>query len=211
MELEELKNIWKSYTEEQGQQISPAEIKEMLSGRTQNAISKINRSIFLEVGLLLVMSFVFSITTLLVGQIEHQILFAMIMVICVLSGGYYFFKYRQINAVAITSDNLKNSLQKLIHVLDTFLKIYLYGSIIITPISFLTGFFYGFTLAGEDHTLQQAMQWEIIAISLGLTVIATLLMYPFMKWYIRRLYGNYLQELKTCMHELEAGVSSEDQ
>jgi hypothetical protein len=38
---------------------------------------------------------------------------------------------------------------------------------------------------------------------LSFALLLTLVSYPVMKWYIRKLYGQHLEKLKDCLKELE--------
>ena len=189
MDLENLKSIWKQITESEleKKKLNKQELEELLKGKTHNAVTKINRSIILEVGILLLASFGFSIHTFFYtsSSSQQKVFFGIIILICIMAGVYYWIKYREINKIAISSQNLKNSLKKLISITETFLKIYFYGGIILTPVSFITGFYYGILTYG-DISLQETLQLPYLIIIIISTVILTVFMYPFTKCYIRK-------------------------
>ncbi|NJO00449.1 MAG: hypothetical protein HC880_01085 [Bacteroidia bacterium] len=58
MELQEFKELWKQYTSDEIERtnLDEQQIRHLLRGRTQNAISSINRNILIECGLLLIIS-----------------------------------------------------------------------------------------------------------------------------------------------------------
>ncbi|NJO00448.1 MAG: hypothetical protein HC880_01080 [Bacteroidia bacterium] len=125
-----------------------------------------------------------------------------VLLICLVMGGYYVMKYIRVNSIAINPNNLKTSLEQLISVMQTFIRIYFYGSIILTPISFLSGFIYGYTKAGEPENFAHLTQLWFLGIAVLAAGFFTLLMYPFIKWYTHKLYGNYVDKLKICLREL---------
>ena len=42
-----------------------------------------------------------------------------------------------------------------------------------------------------------------LSMILSFALLLTLISYPVMKWYIRKLYGQHLEKLKGCLKELE--------
>ena len=41
-----------------------------------------------------------------------------------------------------------------------------------------------------------------LAIIMSFALLLTLISYPIMKWYIKKLYGRYLDNLRDCLNEL---------
>ena len=204
MELEKLKALWQEVTPEQieSKYLKAEDLKKLLKGKTRNVIQKINRSIKYEVGMLIVLTLAFASSAFWGGQsISQKVLFGLVILLCSISGIYYWFKYRQINQIDINTENLKDSLETLISTIEYYLKIYFYGSMSLIPLSYLTGYFYGYTLGSEELWLQ-TFQPSTLWIGLGSGVVFTLLMIPVLKWYLRKLYANYLEELKDCHQEL---------
>ena len=107
-----------------------------------------------------------------------------------------FFSYNQ---------NIKSSLQLLISQLERYLSIYFWGSLLLTPIS---GFLSGFAILYEMKALGFLLYFDVFSSStlsmiLSFALLLTLISYPIMKWYIRKLYGQYLEKLKDCLKELQ--------
>lgn len=206
MELHELKSIWKEISEEHlpQKQVASSEIRKMLKGKTQNAVSKINRSIQLEGGLMIAMILAFSLNSLF-GSLNlfEKSLSAVIMLMCLGFSALYWVKYRRINQVEIHTHNLKTSLQQLIGILDSFFTFYKSISYYLIPFSYLIGFLYGFSLASDGDMLETLMRWEVLLLSLLMSVLVIALYWPVCKWFSKKLYGNYLDELRDCLQELE--------
>lgn len=204
MEINDLKSLWNELAKNQAESkiVAADEIKKLIKGKTHHAIGKINRGIMLEVGSLLLMTLFFSISIILYEHIAHKPLLSVVIIFCLASVLYYWIKYRRINQIINSGNNLRESLRILTKTLDYFLKFYLYSSLIVTPIAFVTGFFYGY-FSLDDSQTPKNLSLSVIGILLILSVLLVIVIYPFMKWYIRRLYGRYLDELKTCLQELE--------
>ena len=204
MEIDDLKSLWNELATNQTktQSIDKAEIKKLIKGKTQHAVSKINRSILLEVGSLLIVTLFFAFSIFFQEKIVDYTLLSALIVFCSAYFLYYGIKYQRINSIINSGQNLRTSLKNLISTLGYFLKFYLYSSLIVTPIAFLTGFFYGYSSLQETNNPVALDFYTLITLDVTAGVL-TILVYPFMKWYIRRLYGRYIDELKNCLKELD--------
>ncbi|GAB4395706.1 MAG: hypothetical protein OHK0053_05780 [Microscillaceae bacterium] len=201
-ELEGLKSAWNAL--HQNQILPPDEIRAALRGKTQMALNRIKRSIRLESGLLLLATLGLGLFFFFYHDPIQHLFMGSILLIALLSGLYYGAKYRQLSNIGLDGHNLRESLQLLIRTLERYLKIYMYGNLWLTPIGALSGFYYGFTIHTPQNQLSRALDWEIMLIA-GLTVLLlTGLLYPILKWYLRKLYGRYLDEMKACLAELES-------
>lgn len=199
MELDNLKSLWKEVTEESSKTplFDEDQLRELTRGKTQFIISKINRSIIIEVGSLLLFTLFFSVLALFNDRTEQRVISLLITVFCILSGIFYYYKYKSINDIPLTLSDLKTSLHRLIRSLNYFLNVYLYGTVILAPLSFLTGFFYGVSLSTKI-----IFSIPLISIGIGLAVVVTLVSYPALRWYLSRTYGKCLDQLKILEKEL---------
>jgi ABC-type Fe3+ transport system permease subunit len=203
MELDNLKSIWQDISRPT-ETLDAQAVRTLLKGKTQDALSKINRSIRLEAGACVLFTLIFSGATFFISSATPAFLSVVIFAICALSVIYYYFKYRQINQITLTSASLRDSLTKLIRVIETYLRIYFWAIIWLTPISIITGYLYGmFARLGEEK-LPTTVLASLILFGGVFTIIVSLLMYPFMRWYLKLLYGQYLKDLKDCLQELNA-------
>lgn len=205
MELEDLKEIWQQYASHQAEKTSlnEQEIKKLLKGKTQTAISYINRSIVKEGGSLILLTLILAAASLIYGDVLTRLFFIPILGICVVYTIYYIFNYQQINKIAINEDKLKDTLHNLINTLEAYLRTYFYGNLILSPITFLSSFLYG-ALIFRDKTASQALESSTIISGLIIFGVIMLFIYPIMRWHIKRNYGQYLEELKKYAKELEA-------
>jgi hypothetical protein len=55
----------------------------------------------------------------------------------------------------------------------------------------------------EDHPFAGMTSPLVGSMILSFALLLTLISYPVMKWYIRKLYGQHLEKLKDCLKELE--------
>ena len=118
---------------------------------------------------------------------------------------YYIKKYRELKKFFSYNDSIKSSLQALILQLEKYLNIYFWGSLLLTPVSV---FLAGFVILYEMKALGFLLYFDIFnsatfSLLLSFALLLTLISYPVMKWYIRKLYGQHLEKLKECLKELE--------
>lgn len=205
MELENLKSIWNDLSKVQDASINidAKEISKLIKGKTQNAFSKIKRSLFFEIGFLLLATGIFIVLILYRNRFSEKPLVIAILVLFAVTAVYYISKYYQLQRINVQGHNLKENLNTLIKTLEKYLNLYFIGSIVLTPISALTGFLYGYGLHENSDNWLREVELHVW-IAGGVTAcLLTLLMIPFMRWYLHKLYGNYLNELKHCFAELE--------
>lgn len=207
MELDSLKAIWQEVTENQTSQktLDSQEIRNLLKGKTQSALHKINRNICFETGILLILVLLFSLMMLLDiknNTWPQKIFFGTFGIISILSGIYYYIKYRQINAILLTTENLKDGLERLIYTIEKYLQIYFYANIVLAPVAFFGGVMAGFNYLNYAQETEKSYEWTFTLSIFLVALLLPFILYPFLRWYIKKLYGNYLDNLRHCLREL---------
>lgn len=199
MKLEELKDIWEDYSEETPK-VEQEEFENLLKGRAKTALQKINRSIRIEGGILLVFILTFSLLNLINLGFYQQVISIFLISLSVVAILSYVYLSQKLNKILFIHQNLKQAVEKLIVLMEKFSKIYLYTTVILTPFSFLSGFFYGLFAFGSEKEVSLSL--GIIGLALGCLVLVMLSIYPFTKWVLQKLYGKYIQQLKEVQEEL---------
>jgi hypothetical protein len=202
MELDNLKSIWKEVSQPISS-LDKAELRSLLKGKTQDALSKINRSIWLEVGACLLATLGFAVGMFFQNRTEQWVLSILILILCIGSVAYYYYKYRQINQISLNTENLRTSLGQLINSLEYFIRFYFQAVIFLAPVCFITGFLYGMASQTDIEKYSHRGYWLIFTSGAILTILLSLTMYPLMRWYLKTLYGYYINDLKTCLSELD--------
>ena len=206
MNLDELKHIWKAHTDaaEMISRVSTSEIQRMLHQRSESALAKINRNMVLDLTAMAIVAgamiwwmssndFSFNLTEMLVmGAIVLAI------------GVFYWQKYRMLNRVSLTTDNLKDSLTEVTRTLGIFMKIYFYSIVIFVPLLGSGGILYGFYKGGEqsgkDMSNIPPEIWGVVGITM---VVYSAFAILASRWYVNRLFGVHYRELNLCLQELE--------
>ncbi|PIY07541.1 MAG: hypothetical protein COZ18_16965 [Flexibacter sp. CG_4_10_14_3_um_filter_32_15] len=191
MDIDNLKSTWQALQTQPEPILENEQIRKLLQGKATDTISKIKRSILIEGGLTLLLSIFL--------MVNKQWFYSPFIVpylggVMILSLVWYAFKYSQIRKINL-QENLKQTLEKLIQTLNLYLKVYLYGSLVLGLFAAALPLFW------KNVTLDITL---IKMLGIGVIVLISIpAYYFFIKWYIKNLYGNYVNELKEELKELE--------
>ncbi len=192
MDIDNLKSTWQALQTQSEPVLENEQIRKLLRGKANDSISKIKRSILIEAAFVVVLS-----VFLMFNQqwFYSPFVIPYLGFVMVLSLIWYTFKYLKIRKINL-QENLKQTLSKLISTLDLYLKVYLYGSLALGVFAAILPLLWK-NVSFEDFTLTRVL---LIVIS---ALVAVPAYYFVIKWYIKNLYGNYVEELKEELKELE--------
>jgi hypothetical protein len=208
IELDDLRHIWKDKIDSNidKQRMEAEKIRELLSRKSTGIIDKLRKNLLMEIGM-------FALCLLLIACVpfyfkSKEVTLLCGLVICVIFIPYlvyYIKKYMELKKFFSYSSSIKVSLQALILQLEKYLNIYFWGSLLLTPVSV---FLSGFAILYEMKALGFLLYFDMfnsatLSLLLSFALLLTLVSYPIMKWYIRKLYGQHLENLKGCLKELE--------
>jgi hypothetical protein len=204
MEIEELKALWRADAAAQASAhlVSEQDVLRMLERRASVAMRRINRSILIEVVLLLIVTGLSGwwITGLPDGERPVQMRWLLGAFAAALV--FYGYKYFALNRIPITERNLSGVLQRLTRLLQVYMNVY-YALIALLPLWFGFGMWQGFTMAleadGRGLGDVSAKGWLLLG---GVFLAGNAVYLPFCLWYVRLLYGRHFRELKRCYREL---------
>ena len=208
VELENLKDIWKQQIQPtiDKQNIEKSEIERLLKGRSTSILEKLKRNLLFEIAL-------FGFCLLLVSAVPFYFNSTPVTILCLIAVAvifipyliYYIKKYNELKRFSVFHNDIKTSLQSLILQLEKFLKIYFYGSLFISPFAvFISALACLYEMKALGYLLYfDEFSKPTLAMILSFALLFTLLSYPILKWYLRKLYGQHLEKLKDCLIELE--------
>lgn len=199
-ELDDLKSIWKGNQPFAAKPMS--EIATMLKGSSNSAIAKLKRSVWFELSLtiffgLIMLYFSFTLDS---GRLKWSLVSVIILFIAYLV--YYFKKMRLLNRFEPSQQNLKESLEGLISSLETYLQFYRTSYTVLYPVYFLLGIIFTGVELGYDAFLEKVVQPETILKLLSLAIVFGVVSLFISKWYLKKLYGNHLDNLKIILNDL---------
>jgi hypothetical protein len=205
MELDELKTVIKSSPEKEPVAFGAAKLDAFARKNTGSIIDKIKRSILLECAAGLVIAGLalwawFQYPSPLVRP--FAMLATMLDIICVIYLLDLFYKLKNHEKTLLS---VKEKLEQIIDLLQKFIKLYYQLVALILLISFSFGLILIIQKANEGPHAGAFDLKVALAIYFGWFLLWIVLTYFFSKWYIKKLYGNYLLQLKNQLLEIENG------
>jgi hypothetical protein len=202
MELDELKSIWKNTTPGFRSK-DESEIALMLRGQSTSIIEKLKRSVWFELifTLLAGIAMLVYALTLPSGALKWTSVSALILFVIYLF--YYAKKLTLINRLGQAHENIKSNLQLLANSLDSYLKFYKRSYTILYPVYFCLMLFFIGLERGADEFIIAITKPEKIATLVLLAAFFFFCSTWLTKWYLKKLYGNHLEKLKSLLSDLE--------
>ena len=203
MEIEDLKDIWKKQSEGFKPK-AETELAAMLKGKSTSIITRLKRNVWFELlltslGGVALLAYAFTLPS---GSLKWTSI--SIPVLFVIYSFYYLKKLQVLNRFDAGSDNLKASLQKLVHSLKGYLRFYKRSYSFLYPVYFFFGLLFAAVERGADTFFHQVARPEIfitlVVGAIGFFVFSSWLT----TWYLKKLYGNHLDKLEGLLQELES-------
>ena len=208
MELDELKNYLNRQLEEQSPLQSSGEISAILRNKSIGIVDRIRRSLWIElvISLLAVMAVLYAKN--LGGSYVMQIYFNIFLGITLMFLPIFISLIRSTYQLSPELSSVKTNLTRLHLLISRFTRFYFIFSMAI----FLPVIFYSLIAAVYERSNQSLMEslqfyMQLPAVPLlliGLYILGFgIFLYFFARWYIRLLYGKYLDKLKDLLTELD--------
>lgn len=198
MELEQLKEIW-SNVESKQPGPSASELQAMLQKKSQSPIAKMKRNLIWELITILVF---YSITIFSLRHYEKIFvsLTILLLVIGLLFGIYFYFKYRLLHSMECLTCEVKSNLQMQLQTLEKYVRIYFVFGNLLTPIVFFVTGFITYMQRDGELTISPLRFWIIFSI---IGILFSVAVYFLNKWYLHKLYGQHIRKLKDILHDME--------
>lgn len=201
MELEDLKSIWKS-NEPVFQQKNEEEIAMMLKGRSISIVNKLKRNVWFELVFTIAVSLALLIYALSLPQGAMKWTSISLLLICIASTIFYVKKLSMLNRVQGINDNLHATITFLITNLTAYLKFYRNSYTVLYPIYFLLGLLFSALERGTENFVAFLQEPITIVYLLFMAGLFFLISFWFARWFLKKLYGNHLEKLKSILNEL---------
>ncbi|MCX6205055.1 MAG: hypothetical protein NTZ19_02235 [Bacteroidetes bacterium] len=195
---------------------SDSDIEQLLKKKTVSFIDKIKKSLWFEIIIGFILNFGFVYAAFDASMHSMRTYFGVFSVLMYLFLFFLIYLLIRTNKIKSSDQTIKENLSAYILLIDEFIKRYLQLTMALIPISIIFAGYLGYTDGHTDATMNaynsgyqlgakmNGLQFTIfissfiIFMSLGIYG-----MYHFTKWYLKKLYGNYLSDLKNCIRELE--------
>lgn len=209
MELDEFKDIINQQLETDHLFRSEADIAELLTKKANSILGKIRRNLWFEIISCILITLLFGYLGFMSKYTSFHIYFSVFTIVFIPFTIILFYLLKKTNQINSNNLSIKNNLQSIIQVLEEFMKRYFQFTMALIPICFVFAFILGYN---EKHPIDSIDQIVLkYKPSITLVSIFTLIyivaltvgVYYFTKWYLKKLYGNYVEELKIYINELK--------
>lgn len=193
MELDDLKYLLNKV---EAPRKSSTEIGETLRIKSTSVIHKIRRNIRFEI-LLALLFWIASLAWYLNTNIQLYKLISGFLVLFLLVFLYYIkILNRQINKHLTSVEPVKQNLEQVTRIMDLFVRLYFQFTMWMLPFFVIVLF----TLDSKYYTSLSVGKWMVLATwFIGWSAFT----YFITRWYLKKLYGNYISDLKKQLKELE--------
>ena len=208
MELDELKYQLKHKLATDHAGRSEADIVTLLSKKTNSVIAKLMNSLWYEIISCIVIILAFLLIVLLIKNDSIRIYFSVFILLSTAFLLLLIYLLKKTKILGGTTLPVKSNLQTLVYIIEEFIKRYFQFSMALLPVCFLFALFLGYhdkePMPHIDSFVKNHFSsfWKLaVFVGLYFIILATGVYY-FTKWYLKKLYGNYLSQLKECIKEL---------
>ncbi|HXL58226.1 MAG TPA: hypothetical protein VN958_18320 [Chitinophagaceae bacterium] len=210
MELDELKILLKEKLETQHPAKSTGDISALLGKKTQSVIGKLKRSLWIEIITCLVFTLACATVGIFGSYASLRIYFSIFAVLCFLFLPVLWFLLQKTNKLGSTSLPVKSNLEFIVKILTEYVKRYFQLTMALIPITIFIAFSLGYSDANLHNPELHNPFFPVLTGSTKhiIFVVAYILlfsagMYYVTKWYLKKFYGNYIDQLQGLIKELE--------
>jgi hypothetical protein len=222
MELQDLKKTWSQMSP--ARELDEDQIRGLLSRRTDNLIDRINRNVRIGFAVLFIMIVLFIMDDFIIAPMlateaeavvqvpSWLVLLSIFSNILIVSTFIYFaVKYYSVKKKCDVVCDLRKTLSKILGTLYIYQRLFYLALITFSlamALQFISGMYSGMAYDIESqgiHLSEVPVDKLLLATGLGLVVLVLTVggIYLLMRWGFRRLYGNYINELKKTLRELD--------
>lgn len=205
MELDEYKTIIRQQAVNKRIQPFVSESEIHVQKRSRSVINRIKRSLLLEMALAipcvsLVLFITFKLQSIYIELYAYVVTALSICFTC-----YIFYLYRKIIHYQATIYSVKKTLELSISILEKFTRLYFLLTLVMVPLILIAGIALGYASIKKmgASAISPYSNQQLIVLA-GICLAWYCIMYFFTKWYIRKLYGHHISELKEQLKELKS-------
>ncbi|MBC7587194.1 MAG: hypothetical protein H7178_02455 [Chitinophagaceae bacterium] len=211
MELDELKTQWQQESTSEQPHKSGAEISVLLTKKTASVIGKLSRNLVMEIIFCCLFILGFTYVALFNSHQSLRIYFSVFSIFCLLFLLVLFYLLKKIKRLSNTDFPIKQNLINIHSIIKEFTKRYFQFTMGLIPICVIFSGYLGYVDAGNSNPTQGFERFDalfhsqrkLIIFLITYLIVFSVGIYYFTKWYIKKLYGRYLVQLKGYIDELE--------
>lgn len=209
MELDELKGLINQKLMEGSPNMTENNFTDLLKGKASSVISKIKKSLWFEIACCALVVPLFIGIALFSSHSSLKIYFGLFGAIFIPFTLIFFYLLKKINEFDQSVLPIKENLHQLIKMLEDFTRKYFQFNLALLPICFLLALYLGYNekepIVILDNLINKLKVTKSIYIGfiIGYSIAMVVGLVYLTKWYIRKLYGKYIDQLKLLLAELK--------
>jgi hypothetical protein len=209
MELDELKYQLKNRLSGESDK-SAGDLGLMLHSKTKSAVSKLKRSLWIELGCAILFTLVFAGIGLFTRYWSLRVYFGVFSVVFALFTFIIGYLIKRANELSSAESTIKTNLLQLVKIMQEYVKRSFQFTMALLPVCFLFSFWLGYNEPAHFKPQMTNPFFHIVKNKAPVYIFLVIYfvglsigLYYFTKWYLKKLYGNYIQQLKQHLGELD--------
>lgn len=211
MELDELKLQIRQKLDDASTSKSEADIGFMLKKNTQSIVNKLTRSLWIENIACIAFFIIFGIVGLTTKHWGLKIYFSTFSIMCLLFFFVLFYLINKIKKLEHGTLPVKNNLQLIHSIIKEYAKRNFQLTMALIPVCMIFALWLGYKDSYNDIHFSnsflanrfQSTTKVYLLLALYVLVVGVGIYYV-TKWYLKKLYGNYLSKLQQYINELDS-------
>ena len=208
MDLDELKYQLKAKLSADHAGRSNKDIAALLNKRTHSIIGKLKKSLWMEIIFGILITVGFGLIGIMSKYVTLRIYFSIFAVMCAAFIVLLIYLLRRITHLSSSTLPVKSNLQTIVNIIEEFIKRYFQFTMALIPVCFIFSFLLGYNepepvpeVDGLAKSIFSAA-WQVVVFLVIYMAALTVGIYYFTKWYLKKLYGKYMDQMKECIAEL---------
>jgi hypothetical protein len=198
MELDNFKNTWKEMAPGE-MKTSKEELLVMLQQKSQRPIARMKRNLYWEAGAVIVLYSFAALLNYFVNPMFFAEMATILLVVGVLGLYYYYRKLNLLKEMECVQCEVRSNLNRQITMLEKYIRFYFLAGTVLAPLVYFVS---GFIIINKlpVYPTRGASFYILFA---GFGIILTGVSYFLNKWYVDRLYGQHVAQLKNLLSQFE--------
>lgn len=208
MELDSLKEIWKDAETKQPATLADEDIMAMLNKSSSNPVARMKRNVLIETILIIVLFGTVAVYYFIAFKGRFSSIAWVYVVTAAIFTFYYYRKWRLLHNMQCIACQVKSNLKKQVNTLERYIRFYFFWGTAMVPVIFIflgLLFYYKFPEGSMRPifpppaaiTATTWMAWT------GSLILLTLVAWYGNRYYIKRLYGQHIQQLKRLLEQMD--------
>ncbi len=198
MELDNFKNTWKEMVPGE-MKTSKEEFLVMLQQKSQRPIARMKRNIYWEAGAVIVLYSLAALMNYFMNPMFFEEMSIMLLVIGVLGLYYYYRKLKLLKEMECVQCEVKSNLNRQVTLLEKYIRFYFLAGTVLAPlVYFVSGY-----LIINKLPVYPSRGVSFYVLFAGFGIILTGLSYYLNKWYVAKLYGQHVAQLRNLLSQFD--------